>query len=228
MALKIAVMFMGKPGSGKGTQAEILVKQYNLTHFNTGEVIRHRLANPKNDEDAREKEIYESGKLNTFEWVANLVLEKAHEYAKAGHGIVFSGSPRSLYEAERLIPQLLADYGEKKVIAILVDIDDRLAVERNSGRLTCDKCGLTMTVLAPDLEKMTDGVFPKCGGRLIQRAIDTAEKIVEKRLPDYYQNTVPAIEYIKKQGILREVDGRKTIEEARQEIAKIVEPIVKQ
>lgn len=222
---KIAVLFMGKPGSGKGTQADFLVEKYGLVHFNTGEVIRHRIANPQTAEDKREAEIYSSGKLNTFEWVANLVCESVHKYAEEGKGIVFSGSPRSLYEAERLIPQLISDYGKENVAAILLDVDDTFAVERNVGRLNCDKCGFTMTVAqeAEILQKC-----PRCGGNLVKRAIDTPEKILDKRLPDYYQNTVPAIEYIKKQGILRELNGRPAKEEVFKEALEIIEPLVRQ
>ncbi len=223
----MVVLFMGKPGSGKGTQAEVLAEKYGLAHFNTGEVIRHRIANPKTDEDRREKSIYESGKLNTFEWVAALVTEKAHEYAVTGQGIVFSGSPRSLYEAERLIPQLFRDYGKEKVAAILLDVDDHHAVSRNTGRLTCDKCGQTMTVAPENLEKMKGSPCTKCAGRLIQRAIDTAEKIMEKRLPDYCQNTIPAIEFMRAEGILRELDGRQTVAEVTEKVAEIIDPIAK-
>jgi len=66
---------------------------------------------------------------------------------------------------------------------------------------------------------------PKCGGKLIQRAIDTAEKIMDKRLPDYYANTVPAIEFMREQGILHELDGRPTIPEVAKSVAKIVDPV---
>ena len=224
---KIAVLFMGKPGAGKGTQAEILVEKYGLTHFNTGEIIRHRLANPETDQDKKEMEIYQSGVLNSPEWVAGLVTETAHRYATEDKGIVFSGSPRTLYEAERLIPQLIADYGKDKVIAIYLDIDDHHAVSRNSGRLTCDGCGFTTTVPAGELQAKIGTVCPKCGGKFIQRAIDTAEKIIEKRLPEFMGRTLPTIELMRKEGIVSELDGRGSVAEVAQKVAAVVDPIAK-
>lgn len=219
---KIVVLFVGKPGAGKGTQADILRDKYGLAHFNTGDVIRHRVANPKTTTDQREKEIYASGKLNTFTWVARLVKEAAREYAQSGQGIVFSGSPRSLYEAEELMPQLLEDYGQDKVLAILLNIDDDLAVKRNGGRLTCDSCGATLTPSAEDLERILSSPCFKCSGKMIRRAIDNPEAIKTKRLPEYQTNTIPAIDYMRKLGIVHEVDGRKSIPDVAKDVEQIL------
>jgi len=222
---KMVVLFMGKPGSGKGSQAEILVEKYGLMHFNTGEIIRHRLANPKTDQDKKEMEIYQSGTLNSPEWVAGLVTETAHQYATEGKGMVFSGSPRTLYEAKLLIPQLVNDYGKENVITILLDVDDNFALSRNAGRLTCDKCGYTMTIAIEDLEKMTGSPCPKCGGKLIRREIDAPEKIMDKRLPEFMERTMPAINFIKEQGILREINGRPSVGEVAKAVAEVVDPV---
>lgn len=224
---KIVVLFIGKPGAGKGTQADILRDKYGLAHFNTGDVIRHRVANPKTPDDQHEKEIYASGKLNTFTWVARLVKEAAHEFAQAGQGIVFSGSPRSLYEAQELVPQLLEDYGQDKVLAIILDIDDDLAVKRNGGRLTCDSCGAALTPSAEDLESILSSPCLKCGGKMIRRAIDNPEAIKTKRLPEYQTNTIPAIDYMRHLGIVREVDGRQSISKVAQEVELILAPFLK-
>lgn len=225
---KIVILFMGKPGAGKGTQADILRDKYGLAHFNTGDVIRHRVANPKTEEDRREKEIYASGKLNTFTWVANLVKEAAHEFAQAGQGIVFSGSPRSLYEAQELLPQLLEDYGKDNVIAIVLDIADEFAVKRNGSRLTCDSCGATITPAAEDLEKILNNPCLKCGGKIIRRAIDNPEAIKTKRLPEYQINTIPAIDYMRRLGIVHEVDGRKSIPDVATDVEDVLTSFIRQ
>jgi len=223
---KIVVLLMGKPGAGKGTQADILRDKLGLVHFNTGEVIRHCVANPQTPEDRREKENYVSGRLTTFTWVARLVKEEARKYAKAGQGIVFSGSPRSLYEARQLLPQIIADYGKDKVVAIILNIDDELAVKRNSGRLTCDSCGFTMTPNPARLSKVKGSSCGQCGGKLIQRVIDQPEIIREKRLPEYYKNTAPTIDFIRKLGIARDLDGRKGIPQVAWEIEQIIDHVV--
>src|SRR3989339_2153316 len=225
--VKIAVMFMGKPGAGKGTQADFLVEKYKLVHFNTGDEIRHRVYSPQNKEDEKEREIYNSGQLNSFPWVAKLVTENSHKYFEEGRGLVFSGSPRSLYEAERLIPQLINDYGKENAVVLLLDINDDDSVVRNSKRLTCDKCGFTMG-LTQTMEEGGEPIpeqCPKCGGPLIRRVLDSEEKIRNERLPAYKKNTEPVIEYMRKQGILREIDGRPSQETVYLKVLEIVSPM---
>ncbi len=226
-SVKIVVMFMGKPGAGKGTQADSLVEKYGLVHFNTGDEIRHRVYSPQNEEDEKERDLYNSGQLNSFPWVAKLVTENSHKYFEEGGGLVFSGSPRSLYEAEILIPQLISDYGKESVVVILLDVDDEDSVIRNSKRITCDKCGFTMGLT----QAMEDGIeptptqCPKCGGMLIKRVLDSEEKIRNERLPAYKKNTEPVLDYMRQQGILREVDGRPSQETVYLKVLEIVSPM---
>lgn len=227
--VKIVIMFMGKPGAGKGTQADSLVEKYGLVHFNTGDEIRHRVYNPQNEEDEKERQIYNSGQLNTFEWVANLVTQASHKYFEEGKGLVFSGSPRSLFEAEKLVPQLINDYGKENVVVIFLNIDDEDSIIRNSKRITCDKCGFTMGLT----QAMEDGAepiptqCPKCGGALIKRVLDSEEKIRNERLPAYKKNTEPVLDYMRKQGILRDVDGRPSQETVYLEVLDVVSPMIK-
>jgi len=217
---KIAVVFLGKPGAGKGTQADLLADDFIGVHFNTGEIIRRRIANPQTDEDRREKAIYDSGRLNTLDWVTGMVVEKAHAYWRSGQSVVLSGSPRSLYEAERLIPELIQDYGKDNVYAVLLDIDDNDAVLRNTSRLTCTGCGFTPNITA---ERQNDaGQCPQCGAVLIRRTIDTKEKILGERLPAYNKTTAPAVDYIRGLGILHEIDGRLSKEEVFAKIMAII------
>jgi adenylate kinase len=224
---KIAVMFMGKPGAGKGTQADFLVEKYGLKHFNTGDEIRHRVYNPQNEEDKKERDIYNSGQLNSFPWVANLVTQASHKYFEDGEGLVFSGSPRSLFEAEKLVPQLINDYGKENVVAILLDVDDEDSIVRNSKRITCDQCGFTMGLT----QAMEDGIepiptqCPKCGGTLIKRVLDSEEKIRNERLPAYKKNTEPVLDYMRQQEILREVDGRPSPETVYLKVLEIISPM---
>lgn len=217
---KIAVVFLGKPGAGKGTQADLLVRDFGSAHFNTGEMIRRRIANPETDEDRREKAIYDSGRLNTLDWVTGMVVAEAHAYWLRGQSVVFSGSPRSLYEAEGLIPQLIQDYGKDNVYAILLNIDDSDAVTRNTSRLTCTGCSSTLNITA---ERQNDaGKCPRCGATLIRRTIDTREKILGERLPAYNKTTAPAVDYVRALGIFHEINGRLSKEEVFAKITAII------
>jgi len=99
---KQAVIIYGPPGSGKGTQAELLAKKYNFVHFDTGKYIEATVHDPKLQKNAvirRERKLFDAGKLNSPPWVLGLVKKAATRIARAGSSIVFSGSPRTLYEA---------------------------------------------------------------------------------------------------------------------------------
>src|SRR3989338_8038671 len=106
---KIAVILLGPPGSGKTTQAQRLSEEFGLIHFNTGEVIKDTINDPANKNNPKmqhEKELYESGILNSDDWVTDLVIRETEKIENSGKGVVFSGSPRRLMEAEGLFPSL--------------------------------------------------------------------------------------------------------------------------
>ena len=98
----MAVVFYGPPGSGKGTQAQLLADTLHLFHFDTGNLLRNLLHDPKYKDDEsikRERELNESVKLNTPSWVLDVVTKQVDDLAKLGQSIVFSGSPRNVFEA---------------------------------------------------------------------------------------------------------------------------------
>src|SRR3990172_12149992 len=114
-----AILLMGLPGAGKGTQAFRLAERLEYAHFDTGAEIYRRVSDPHfaNDPLVQEqKELYFGGKLNTPEWVAGLVSERIRFYSERGQGIIFSGSPRSLYEAEAVLPLLEECYGRERIL----------------------------------------------------------------------------------------------------------------
>ena len=97
-----AVMIYGQPGSGKGTQANLLQAVKNFYHFDTGRYIERVIRDPANAKDKiiqREKKLNESGLLNTPSWVLGIFKKETEKIAKANMGIVYSGSPRTMYEA---------------------------------------------------------------------------------------------------------------------------------
>lgn len=100
---KIAVVIYGPPGSGKGTQAEKIAQAFNLIHFDTGKIIEKTVHDPKNARDPiiqEERRLFDTGFLTTPPWTLNLVLENIKKIYSEGKGVVFSGSPRTEYEAE--------------------------------------------------------------------------------------------------------------------------------
>ncbi len=210
--MKKVVLFYGAPGSGKGTQADLLAKNYGFYHFDTGKNIEQTVNDPENlkDENIRkEKEIFDSGKLNTPSWVLNdVVIKKTQNLAKAGVRLVFSGSPRTLFEAfgdEKqigLIKTLENLYGKENIGIMYIEVKPETSVFRNSNRLVCSVCG------APVLYKENGlTTCPFCDAPLRKRSLDNPETI-KVRLEEYKNRTQPIIEKLKEQGYeINMIDG---------------------
>src|SRR5258708_25908868 len=116
--MKKAFILYGPPGSGKGTQANLLAHRFDMTHFDTGKYLESVIYDPKRQKQAsirRERENFETGKLMTPSFVYNEVAKEAKRLGKAGWGIIFSGSPPKMVDARKLYPVLETLYGQKKI-----------------------------------------------------------------------------------------------------------------
>ena len=115
---KIAVIIYGPPGGGKGTQANLLANKLGLIHFDTGKFLESVIYDSdrkNNNVIKRERKNFETGKLMTPSFVAKEVMQAVNRISKAGWGVVFSGSPRTVYEAQKLPPILEKLYGKKNI-----------------------------------------------------------------------------------------------------------------
>lgn len=196
-------MIYGSPGSGKGTQAYLLEAARGFFHFDTGmhlEQVVHDPANAKNKKIQQERKLFDSGILLTPSWVLSIVKKKAGEIAKAGLDIVFSGSPRTLFEAfgdaknEGLIEFLKKAYGPKNMYVFVLKVSEQTSIWRNSHRRICSTCG------APVL--YSKGSLPHCGfcgSPLRRRTLDKPE-VIKVRLKEYRERTEPIIAKLKKMG----------------------------
>ena len=140
---KIVVAFYGLPGSGKGTQANLVANTYGLVNFDTGKLLESIWHDPKRQKESlviRERAIFDGGKLNAPSFVLKEVEKKTGELAKKGLGIVYSGSPRTMYEAEGLVPKLVKLYGKDRIFFFLLDVDEKDSIVRNSKRRLCNYC----------------------------------------------------------------------------------------
>lgn len=197
---KIVVAIYGLPGSGKGTQANLVANSFGLVNFDTGKLLESIWYNPKRQKEAlvkREKKLFEAGKLNTPSFVLNEVAKEAKKLEKEGCGIVFSGSPRTMDEAEGLIPVLAKLYGKENIFFFLLDVDPKDSIARNSKRRLCTFCKTGL--LAAYYPSKQPKHCPVCAGPLYRRSVDDP-KIIPKRLVEYTERTLPIIGYLKKQG----------------------------
>jgi adenylate kinase len=203
---KIAIIIYGPPGSGKGTQAKLLAEKLGIIHFDTGKYIEQVIydpANKKNKIIQRERKLFKSGILCTPEWVLKIIKEKTKKLAQAGFGVVFSGSPRTLYEVagdrkqKGLIDFLKKYYGKKNIFIFNLDIPHKSSVKRNSRRLICSVCGAQLLATFREVANLKNCSF--CGGKLYRRILDKPETI-KIRLKEYYQRTLPIAKELKKRG----------------------------
>lgn len=205
---------MGPIGSGKDTQADLLAPKIGYTIFKSTQALEKKFNNTKlEDSDyqdmIKEKKMWEDGILLTPNWVGGVVNEAVEKLIASGvKGIIFSGSPRTLPEAEIEIPKLESFYGKDSILVFKLHISSEETVKRNSQRLFCE----FSHPINPDLAKTNPIICPDDGGKIIRRVLDDP-KVIEVRLREYETRTVPAIKYIEEKGIsVIDIPGENTIE----------------
>jgi adenylate kinase len=211
------IVFLGPPGAGKGTQAKILIERYGIPQISTGDMLREHRA--KGTELGKKAQEYmDKGQLVPDEIILGMVKERLSQ-PDCQKGFILDGFPRTVAQAEAL-DKLLSEMGKKLDFALALIVPDDLLVERLTGRRTCKICGMMYHIKykPPKVEGKCD----VCGGELYQRPDDN-EETVRNRLKVYHEQTAPLIEYYKNKGILREIDGSKSIEEITQHLISILE-----
>jgi adenylate kinase len=200
-----ALILLGAPGAGKGTQAHEVARIYGVPHLSTGDMFREHVAqNTTLGQKARP--IMESGQLVPDEIVLGMVEERISRPDCAG-GFVLDGFPRTLGQAERL-EELLKRLPLKPPLVVDLVVDHEAVIRRIVARRTCSKCGAiyNVGVQMPRVE----GVCDNCGGKVSQRA-DDREDVVRNRLQAYEKATRPLVDFYRQRGRLREVDGSRDI-----------------
>lgn len=205
------IILLGAPASGKGTQAEILAKKFNLYLLQTGKLSREMAG-----KDERIREIVNSGKLIPQEEMTMYVLDFLHNQKPDLTNILFEGFPRFISQYEALEKFLLSK-GDNIDAVISLDISLEEAIRRISSRRICEKCGKTYNVVT---NPAPNGIC-ECGGNLIQRKDDNPES-VKTRFEYYEENTKELIDYLDKKGKLRRVNGERPINEIHEDMARIV------
>ena len=210
------VIFLGPPGSGKGTMAVRVGKEMNLAHISTGDIFR---ANIKEGTELgkKAKSYMDQGQLVPDELTLELIMDR-FQNPDCENGYVLDGFPRTIPQAEALT-EALAKKGETIDYAINVEVPDENIINRMGGRRACLACGSTYHIVyAPT---RVEGICDRCGEKLVLRDDDKPET-VKNRLNVYHNQTQPLIDYYSKQGKLAEVDGTQSMEDVFNAIVKIL------
>ncbi|MEK7076401.1 MAG: nucleoside monophosphate kinase [Patescibacteria group bacterium] len=217
---KKIIILIGPIGSGKDTQADILADKLHLFRLRTSQLLEDKFNhvkpdNPDYNKLQKEKTLWAGGTLNTPEWVLSVVQEKVKEVASGGQGIIFSGSPRTLFEAEGLMPFLEKLYGKESIKIFLISLSAEESIKRNSKRLICKQ---NLHPIAPDLVEKGITKCPIDSSELVTRVLDKPETI-KVRYQEYLNRTAPIIDYFKDQGLkMADINGEQSIEKVSQDI----------
>jgi adenylate kinase len=230
--MKIAVIIYGSPGSGKGTQAQLLADKLGLIHFDTGKYIRGLIYDPKyknNKIIQKERKLNEVGGLNTPLWVLKIVSNKVKEIKELFHrGVILSGSPRTMFEAfgddnnVGLVEKLGKIFGKKNIFIFKINVSEKESVERNTHRLVCSVC---RTPLLSQMSNVKCQMFKKCPfcGGILKHRFDDTKKIITNRLKEYKERTTPIFTELKKRKYkVIEINGKPLPSKVNQSILKWV------
>ncbi|BDF57606.1 adenylate kinase [Christensenellaceae bacterium] len=205
------VIFLGPPGSGKGTMAERVCKEMNLAHISTGDILRAEIkAGSKLGSLA--KSYIDKGALVPDSVIIDMMRERFKEDDAKG-GVLLDGFPRTVAQAEALDSLTAID------AVINLEVDVQVIVNRVVSRRVCEKCGSvynTKTHAGEDCEK--------CDGKLITRPDDN-EQTVRERFRVYETQTQPLIDFYAKRGLVSNVDGTMPIEEEAAYIIDILKKV---
>lgn len=194
------IIFIGPPGSGKGTQAKRLAGRFAIPHISTGDMLREAVADGT-ELGRQAAPIMASGGLVSDDLMIGIIKDRLAK-SDAANGFILDGFPRTVVQAEKLDTIVGNEDEPLRVLQLLVP-DDAI-VQRIVQRRTCAQCGAIYHL--ENSAPATDGVCDRDGAGLIARPDDT-EEAVRKRLESFHRQTIPVAAYYKSRNLLREVDG---------------------
>lgn len=206
------IIFLGRSGSGKGTQAELLIKRFRLKNIDTGDILR-KLARRKDQFGRTVSRTISQGKLVPIWLVLYCWL---HELLSvpSSKGIIMEGSPRQLAEA-KILEEVFSWLGRGNFKVVYLRTSAKEVTKRLLSRRICSRCGREFSlILTPGIKKCSH-----CGGKLIRRPDDYPAAI--KNRMSFFQNKIlPVIKYFRKKKIVVEVNGEGPVQEIHQRILK--------
>lgn len=213
------ILIMGPAGAGKGTMSDLILKEYEIPHISTGDMLRENVK--QGTELGKEAKAYmEAGKLVPDD-VINAMVEERIQQPDCQKGYLLDGFPRTLVQA-KAFSEMAEKIGKPVECVIALEVDFEILKERITGRRVCGSCGAIYHITNNPSE--VEGVCDKCGGELTQRKDDTVEQLTV-RMEEYKNSTKPVIDYFENLGVVKHIDAardRKVVfEEIKESLADL-------
>jgi adenylate kinase len=213
------LIFLGPPGSGKGTQAKTVAGHFGVPHISTGDMLREAVAR-ETPAGLKARDFMGKGSLVPDEIINAILLERIERQDCLG-GFLLDGFPRNLSQAE-LLSKKLKELNIFLSAVIEIEATFESIAKRICGRRSCPNCGASyhITYSPPDKEDICN----QCGKLLVRRSDDTQD-VVRLRYMEYLEKTRPVTDYYRNKGILHSVNGELPIEEVYRTIIALVEKL---
>lgn len=218
--MKKVIIFIGPPGSGKGTQSKLIAAKFGYGHISTGDLLRQLQREPTlADDESEALENMKKGQLVPDWLIYRLAFRASEDYLKKGPGVVFDGAIRNVAQAEKyqefFNEQSLLD----QVVVLEVALPDEVSFKRLAWRRICKQCGAIIPLYVDGAEQK---VCPTCGGEMMIRH-DDQEEIVHKRIKEQGNAAIkPVREFYAQLHLLRTIDGLKTVQQVEKDIENVI------
>ena len=211
------LVLMGLPGAGKGTQAQLIVKDFDIPHISTGDIFRAAIKN-QTPMGVEAKKFIDKGELVPDE-VTNGIVQERLAQDDTKDGFMLDGFPRNLAQADAL-NAMLVDSDRQLDAVINIHVRPEVLVERLSGRIICRNCGTTYHRLYNPTK--VEGTCDVCGGHDFYQRDDDKPETVKNRLDVNIKLNTPLIDFYKQMGILHEIDGEQDIDKVYQAVKEVL------
>lgn len=195
------ILIMGPAGAGKGTMSDLILKEYDIPHISTGDMLRENVRN-NTELGLTAKSYMESGRLVPDD-VINAMVEKRLQEDDCQKGYLLDGFPRTLVQAQAF-EKISEKIGKPVECVLALEVNFDVLKERITGRRVCPKCGAIYHI--HNFPSKVEGICDVCGSELKQRSDDTVEKLTQ-RMEEYENSTKPVIDFFEDKNVVKHLNA---------------------